>query len=128
MWFVYVLRCSDGSLYIGETNDIQRRVVRHNQGLAAAFTAIRQPVHVVYVEPHASRLEYLRSERQLKRWTRAKKEALIAGQKTLLKSRVQPEAQPATYFRWGRSCVDFIHSRSIDNAGVPLVARILSGD
>jgi putative endonuclease len=76
MWFVYILRCSDHSLYIGETNDVVRRLVRHNDGIAAAYTAQRRPVRVVYTERHATRAECLKRERQLKRWTRAKKEAL----------------------------------------------------
>ena len=79
MWFVYILRCSDGSLYIGETNDVDARVSRHNDGRGSSFTASRRPVHVVFTETYDSRDEALARERQLKRWTRAKKEALIAG-------------------------------------------------
>jgi len=86
MWFIYILRCADDSLYIGETNDISGRVARHNHGRAAAYTATRRPVRVVYTEKYSNRLECLCRERQLKRWTRAKKEALIAGHKRLLKS------------------------------------------
>ena len=85
MWFVYIVRCSDDSLYIGETDDAATRVSRHYEGRGSAFTASRRPVHVVFVEPHPSREEALVRERQLKRWTRVKKEALIAGDRVALK-------------------------------------------
>jgi putative endonuclease len=84
MWFVYILRCSDDSLYIGETSDVESRLSRHNAGTAATYTATRRPVRVVYTEQHATRAECLKRERQLKRWTRAKKEALIVGDKEAL--------------------------------------------
>ena len=79
MPFVYVLRCADDRLYIGVTDDVLRRVSKHNEGTASWFTAQRRPVEVVYVEARATRLSAFRRERQLKGWTRAKKEALIAG-------------------------------------------------
>jgi predicted GIY-YIG superfamily endonuclease len=85
MWFVYILRCVDQSLYIGATQDVARRLDAHNEGSAAAHTARRRPVHLVYVEQHATRATCLARERQLKGWTRAKKEALIAGDKANLK-------------------------------------------
>lgn len=84
MWFVYVLRCADDSFYIGETNDVARRVARHNDGTGAVHTAKRRPGRLVYAEEHPSRADCLKRERQLKRWTRAKKEALIAGDRVLL--------------------------------------------
>lgn len=82
---VYILRCARGTLYIGETADLARRVEKHANGSACAFTASRRPVELVYSELHAGRDTALRRERQLKRWTRAKKEALIAGDLALLK-------------------------------------------
>lgn len=85
MWFVYIVRCADGSLYIGETSDLDLRLLRHNEGRASAFTARRRPVVLVYSEQYQTRQAALPRERQLKRWTRAKKEALIAGDPALLK-------------------------------------------
>ncbi len=85
MWVVYILRCSDDSLYVGQTNDLENRVARHNAGLAASYTLSRRPVRVVYVERHPNLSESIQRERQLKRWTRAKKEALIAGDRATLK-------------------------------------------
>jgi len=85
MWFVYILACADGSLYIGETHDVRKRLARHNDGIAAAHTAKHRPVRLVYTERYDTRAECIARERQLKRWTRAKKEVLIAGDATALK-------------------------------------------
>ena len=83
MHWVYILRCADGSLYIGETNNVDARVVAHNEG-RSAHTATRRPVVLVYSEVFENRLLALERERQLKRWTRAKKEALIRAHATAL--------------------------------------------
>jgi len=83
--YVYILRCDDGALYIGETSDVVARVCTHQAGEASGFTRTRRPVSLVYVEQHADRPHALSRERQLKRWTRVKKEALIAGDFALLK-------------------------------------------
>ena len=85
MWFVYIVRCSDDSLYIGETDDVPSRVSRHNDGRGSTFTVGRRPVRLVYTETLNSRDEALVREQQLKRWTRTKKEALIAGELAALK-------------------------------------------
>ena len=78
-WFVYILRCSTGTLYTGSTNDLAARELAHNQGRGARYTAGRRPVRVVYSEVHESRSAAQKRESQLKRWTRARKEALVAG-------------------------------------------------
>ena len=85
MRYVYILRCADDSLYIGETDRPSSRLARHNDGRGCVFTASRLPVNLVYSEEYATHDEALQRERQLKRWTRAKKEALIAGDRPLLK-------------------------------------------
>jgi predicted GIY-YIG superfamily endonuclease len=82
---VYILRCVDDTLYIGHTSDLVRRVAAHNEGIAALFTRERRPVSVVYAEPYADKIDAVRRERQLKRWRRDKKEALIAGDPVRLK-------------------------------------------
>ena len=86
MYFVYVLRCSDQSLYVGQTTDVQKRVETHSAGKGAAFTSRRRPVALVYVEEHKTRADAIQRERQLKRWTRQKKEALIRGDFDLLRT------------------------------------------
>ena len=85
MWFVYIVRCSDNSLYIGETDDVAARVSRHIDGRGSSFTARRRPVRLAFSEAHESRDAALVREKQLKRWTRAKKEALIADDRAKLK-------------------------------------------
>ena len=77
VWFVYILRCSDNSLYIGETDDVAARVSRHNDGRGSSFTASRRPVRLVWSESQESREDAL--ERERIEIGRAKKEALIAG-------------------------------------------------
>ena len=85
MHFVYILRCADASLYIGETDDIENRIARHHEGRGCAYTAARRPVELVYVEEVANHLWARRREHQLKGWTRRKKEALVAGDLAMLK-------------------------------------------
>ena len=75
--YVYILRCADGSLYTGWTNDPDRRLAAHNAGKGAKYTRSRLPVERVYCEACASREEALRREIEIKRLTRQQKEALI---------------------------------------------------
>ena len=82
---MYILRCADDSLYVGCTDDLTGRLEQHNQGVGSHFTSRRLPVALAYAEEHQSRDDALERERQLKRWTRAKKEALIAGDRSSLK-------------------------------------------
>ncbi|HEY2987964.1 MAG TPA: GIY-YIG nuclease family protein [Candidatus Binatia bacterium] len=85
MYYVYVLRCADDSLYVGSSQNLDDRVKDHNEGRGAAYTFKHGPVHLVYSERFRSEQEALTRERQLKRWSRAKKEALIAGDLEKLK-------------------------------------------
>ena len=82
-YFVYILRCANGAFYVGHTDNLELRLSRHNERRGAIFTA--GPVMLAFSECYDTRLEAIRRERQLKRWTRAKKEALIAGDLQLLK-------------------------------------------
>lgn len=76
-YFVYLARCSDKSLYTGSCRNISRREKRHNEGLGADYTRKRRPVKVVYFEEFKTLLEARRREKQIKGWTRMKKENLI---------------------------------------------------
>jgi putative endonuclease len=78
-YFVYIASCSDGTLYVGSTYDVLDRERVHNEGRGAKYTAGRLPVRVVYSEGHESRSAAQKREAQLKRWSHAKKQALIAG-------------------------------------------------
>jgi len=79
MYYVYILRCADDSFYIGSTQDLGSRVKTHNHGRGAAYTLKRRPVDLVYSEVFNSETQAVKRERQLKRWSRAKKEALVVG-------------------------------------------------
>ena len=78
-WFVYVLRCSGGTLYTGITNDLERRLRAHREGRGARYTRGRLPLELVYREAATSRGSATRREREIKRLGRREKLALIAG-------------------------------------------------
>lgn len=73
----YMLRCSDGTLYTGWTNNMEKRLKMHNAGKGGKYTRVRTPVELVYVEEYNTRQEAMSREAQIKRLTRKEKEALI---------------------------------------------------
>lgn len=77
MYYVYMLKCADGSLYTGYTNDLQKRVDVHNSGKGAKYTKSRLPVRLVYSEEYQSKSSALKREAEIKKLTRAQKEKLI---------------------------------------------------
>ena len=77
-YLVYILRCGDGTLYTGCTNDLPRRLRAHQSGCGAKYTRSRLPVELVYQEPAADRYAALRREAAIKALTRGEKLALIA--------------------------------------------------
>jgi predicted GIY-YIG superfamily endonuclease len=85
-FFIYIVRCANDSLYVGHSADVHTRVRCHNNGLGAAWTAARRPVVLVYTETAQSEEAAVKCERQIKRWTHAKKLALINGDQAKLKS------------------------------------------
>jgi predicted GIY-YIG superfamily endonuclease len=97
--YVYLLRCADNSLYVGETSDLATRERHHNEGRGGSYTAKRRPVQIVYAEQYSSREEALRRERQIKRWRSQKKELLVRGDVAAL-SGVSQKARVRTGFTW----------------------------
>jgi len=85
MPFTYILRCADDTSYVGHTDDLASRQQIHNDGRGAKYTAARRPVRMVYAEEHASVASAISRERQLKRWSSKKKEALIRGNHSSLR-------------------------------------------
>ena len=75
---LYILRCGDKTLYTGITNDLPRRLAAHRSGTGAKYTRGRGPLTLVYTERHPDKSSALRRECQIKRFSREKKEALIA--------------------------------------------------
>ncbi|HEX5237049.1 MAG TPA: GIY-YIG nuclease family protein [Sphingomicrobium sp.] len=74
-----MLRCADGSYYVGHTDELEARIGAHQSGLLKGYTQKRRPVRLVRSQEFAERDEAFRAERQIKGWSRAKKEALIRG-------------------------------------------------
>jgi len=101
-WCVYMLRCGDGSLYTGATNDLERRLRVHGTGRGAAYTRSRLPVRLVYAEPAADRSAALRREWALKQLTRPEKVALVK-RRGRSASRVRGAARAASARPRGRS-------------------------
>jgi len=77
MWHVYILHCNDGSLYTGITNDLKKRVDRHNGGDGAKYTRTRRPVKLVHSESFSSKGKALTRELEIKDFNRENKERLI---------------------------------------------------
>jgi len=77
-WTVYILRCRDGTLYTGATNDLERRVATHGRGRGAAYTRARLPVTLVWSEAAGDRGAALRREAAIKRLSRADKLRMVA--------------------------------------------------
>ncbi|MFA6921119.1 MAG: GIY-YIG nuclease family protein [Gallionella sp.] len=76
-WICYILRCADGTLYCGITNDVDKRILAHNAGTAAKYTRARGPVELVFMEACDNRSVASRREIAIKKLTRAEKLALI---------------------------------------------------
>lgn len=83
---MYILRCSNGDYYTGSTNDLQKRMEEHNNGIACNFTWKHLPVKLIYTEEFPTIEEAFHREKQIQKWSRKKKEALINGDIELLKS------------------------------------------
>jgi predicted GIY-YIG superfamily endonuclease len=83
--WLYILRCADGTYYVGSTRaTLEQRVSQHQIGLFDGYTARRRPVVLVFSEPFQRITDAIAAEQQVKGWRRAKKEALIAGRFDLL--------------------------------------------
>jgi len=77
LWFVYILRCGDGSLYTGITKDVQRRSQQHNSGTASRYTRSRRPVRVIWKESQPTQSTALKREAAIKAMARVQKLAMI---------------------------------------------------
>lgn len=79
-WFLYILKCSDGTFYTGITNDPDRRLKMHQAGKASRYTRTRRPVEVLYQEKCGNRSRALIRECEVKEWPRKKKNSLVTGE------------------------------------------------
>ena len=76
----------DGSYYVGQTDDLARRLVEHEAGATGGYTAFRRPVRLVWSQEFSTREEAKAAEAQIKKWSRRKKEALLSGRKEELRT------------------------------------------
>lgn len=86
LFFVYIVRTSANTLYIGQTNNLEKRIKEHQNKSTKSAKYIKyfNSCELVYAEEYSTRIEAMRREFQLKKWTKAKKEALISGELDLL--------------------------------------------
>jgi putative endonuclease len=100
MFHCYMLRCADGSFYVGHTDNIELRIAQHQSGAMGGYTYKRRPVTLVWNDAFQNRDDAKNVEKQIKGWGRAKKEALIAGDWQLIsllaKGKSQTEKRPST--------------------------------
>ena len=80
MWYLYMLRCGDGSFYTGITTDVDKRLEAHRAGKGAKYTRGRGPLELVYREECGSHSDALKRELEIKRLTRAEKQKLIGNE------------------------------------------------
>ncbi len=78
-FYTYLLCCADGKYYAGHTDNLEHRIAQHQSGMIGGYTQHRRPVELVWSAYFQTRYEALSAERQIKGWSRAKKEALIKG-------------------------------------------------
>ena len=77
MFFVYILKCNDGSYYVGSNDNIEKRLFEHQNGTGSAYTASKRPIKLLHVETFGTRIESKSAEWQIKGWSRKKKEAYM---------------------------------------------------
>lgn len=78
MYFVYLLECADGSIYTGVTTDVARRFAEHTKGTASHYTSAKKAKRILYSEPQRNRSDAQKREAEIKKWSRAKKLALVS--------------------------------------------------
>jgi putative endonuclease len=136
MAFTCIVRCADDTLYVGHTEDLASREQIHNDGKGANYTAARRPVSMVYAEQYRSAASAIARERQLKRWSRDKKEALIRGDRTALGLAEPPVAEGDDRVHLARSTESVVSripllQRSLEHRSALLIdiaATIFPGD
>lgn len=96
--WLYILRCRDGSYYTGTTRaDLERRIVEHQSGYFPGYTETRRPVELAYSEYFDTITDAIAAERQIKGWSRAKKEALMAGDFARLEDLARSRRNPSPH-------------------------------
>ncbi|MHA1146445.1 MAG: GIY-YIG nuclease family protein [Candidatus Helarchaeota archaeon] len=81
-FYVYIVKCKDRSFYTGYTNNLERRIQQHNDGVGGRYTRSRRPVELLYFETFSTQKEAMRREREVKKLSRKQKMLLIKNQET----------------------------------------------
>lgn len=76
-FYVYILRCNDGTYYTGHTDNLEKRLAEHEYSNYECYTSTRLPIELVFAQEFASRAEAIEAERKIKKWGKRKKDALI---------------------------------------------------
>jgi putative endonuclease len=95
-FWAYMLHCNGGRLYIGQTDNLERRIGEHESGLIPGFTRDYAPVKLIWSQHFPTRIEALEAERKLKGWSRAKKLALVRGDWSLISALAKGKDRPST--------------------------------
>ena len=99
-FWVDILQCADGSSYVGHSDNLEDRLLQHQSGALGGYTKTRRPVRLAYAQGFPTRDEAFAAERQVKGWSRKKKEALIRGDwdelRRLARGRQRASAHPST--------------------------------
>jgi predicted GIY-YIG superfamily endonuclease len=107
-FWAYMLYTADRTFYVGHTDDLEKRVAQHEQGLVPGYTSTRRPATLVWSESFPTRMEAREAERQIKGWGRAKKLALIRGDWPLI-SKLAKERQEGPSTSSGKPVSVFLH-------------------
>jgi putative endonuclease len=95
--WLYILRCSDGSYYVGTTRtSLEIRIAQHNDGMFQGYTVSRRPVELIFAQWFDQITDAIENERKLKGWSRAKKEAFIRGDFVSLQQLAKRKKRPPT--------------------------------
>ncbi|MGK2912408.1 MAG: TrmJ/YjtD family RNA methyltransferase [Sphingobium sp.] len=105
-FWIYILRCADGTYYTGHTDDLERRIGEHQAGSFPGYTHDRRPVELVFSETFAEHIDALERERQVKDWSRKKKEALIRGDWTAVSEAARSRPRVSTALATGSKRTD----------------------
>ena len=95
-YWIYILKCADGSYYTGHTNNLEVRLAGHQSGEIPGYTSTRRPVILAFCEEMPSRQDVFARERQVKGWSRKKKEALMKGDWEQLSKLSKGKKDPST--------------------------------
>ncbi|MDX8357706.1 GIY-YIG nuclease family protein [Sphingopyxis terrae] len=135
-FWTYILLCADGRYYTGHTDNLEHRIGQHQSGLIEGFTSSRLPVRLMWSQDFPTRIEALEAEMRIKKWSRAKKEALIRGDWGAVSHFAKPPAErPSSPVRVERSrdtpqdSATFMGvSTSLDTNGIGMMARQVRGE